>query len=539
MEAARFRSRAAGLSLASRLATDVTGDEEMRMDGGKTTLLKNAHVIDPAQGIDRAADVAIVDGKIGAVGSGLPAPEGAEIIDLSGQYLSPGWIDLHVHAYGTLGFGDPDSIGIYQGVTSFVDAGGTGIKTLDECMALSDDRLITSLYAGPHIFPMGIVGLSYVENEEDVRSIREAGVDDWLRWNETHPGLLRYVKVGAYSPHGPAPIEIAKRVAERLELPLYIHIGENYATPNMVSPFEDAIRTAQAGDIVTHVYHKAVSGRIVDGNGKILPVVQDAAARGVLFDIGFGSYGFSWDVAEQALAQGLKANFISSDLQQFNVLSPTYSLANVMTICYGLGLTLSDVIDGVTDSPARALSLSDRAGSLRVGLPADLTVFRVEKGRFEISDCFMAKRVIDSKIEPVMAFKAGRRVDSNLALAQDERNWFMQIADDHLPDAAEALSSRQVEFLGSLRSALAGVDWDGSGLERLSLVKATQLQEVFNAVRQSHSLSLKDGLNAVYDSFLDNRFPMQIGLFLARLERPFALSRLAEITGRGRALAAE
>lgn len=109
-------------------------------------VLRGAHVIDSSQGIDRVVDVAIENGKIHSIGE---APPGAEIIDVSGSYLSPGWIDIHVHVYGTLGFADPDSIGIYQGVTSFIEAGGPGIDTLDEYHALTDGRTITELYVGP------------------------------------------------------------------------------------------------------------------------------------------------------------------------------------------------------------------------------------------------------------------------------------------------------------------------------------------------------------------------------------------------------
>ena len=96
-------------------------------------LLKGAHVIDPAQGIDGVKDIAIENGKIRPV-DGLP-PD-VETIDLAGSYLTPGWIDIHVHVYGTLGFADPDSIGVCQGVTSYVEAGGPGIGTLDEFLAL-------------------------------------------------------------------------------------------------------------------------------------------------------------------------------------------------------------------------------------------------------------------------------------------------------------------------------------------------------------------------------------------------------------------
>src|SRR5581483_10613744 len=147
----------------------------------------------------------------------------------------------------------------------------------------------------------------------------------------------------------------------------------------------------------------------------ILRAVRAAEQRGVLFDLGFGNYGFSWEVAEKACAQGLLPHTISSDLQQFNVLGPVGSLAQVMSVCLRLGLSLPEVIARVTDAPARALGLTDRAGSLRAGAPADITVFRLETGRFELGDCFMQKREADRRILPVMAFKAGRRIDCDLA----------------------------------------------------------------------------------------------------------------------------
>ena len=61
----------------------------------------------------------------------------------------------------------------------------------------------------------------------------------------------------------------------------------------------------------------------------------------MLFDLGFGGYNFSWDVAEKAFAQGVIPHTISSDLQQFNVVRPAKSLANVMSLMMRLGLTLT------------------------------------------------------------------------------------------------------------------------------------------------------------------------------------------------------
>ena len=59
-------------------------------------ILKNAHVVDPAAGIDEVIDVKVEDDRIAEVGHGL-AHEGAEVRDLSGKYLVPGLVDIHVH----------------------------------------------------------------------------------------------------------------------------------------------------------------------------------------------------------------------------------------------------------------------------------------------------------------------------------------------------------------------------------------------------------------------------------------------------------
>ena len=80
-------------------------------------VLKGAHVMDPEQGIDRVADIHLADGKIQFVGSRELTPN-TKVVDVSGHYLSAGWIDIHVHAYGTLGFANPDTVGVYQGVTT-------------------------------------------------------------------------------------------------------------------------------------------------------------------------------------------------------------------------------------------------------------------------------------------------------------------------------------------------------------------------------------------------------------------------------------
>ena len=61
------------------------------------TLIKGGRVIDPAQNIDRIADVLLSDGVVQAVSVGIDPPEGSAIIDAAGLVVAPGFIDLHCH----------------------------------------------------------------------------------------------------------------------------------------------------------------------------------------------------------------------------------------------------------------------------------------------------------------------------------------------------------------------------------------------------------------------------------------------------------
>ncbi len=61
------------------------------------TLIRGATVFDGAGAELSNADVLMRDGRVVAVGPNLTAPEGANIIDASGKFVTPGIIDAHSH----------------------------------------------------------------------------------------------------------------------------------------------------------------------------------------------------------------------------------------------------------------------------------------------------------------------------------------------------------------------------------------------------------------------------------------------------------
>jgi dihydroorotase len=491
-------------------------------------VLKGGYLVDPSQNIDRVIDIVVADGKILGLGpeAVASAPADAETIDLSGHYASPGWFDIHIHAYGTLGFANPDSIGIKQGVTSYVDAGGPGIGVMDEFAALLEGQTITDLYAGPYIRPMGIIGAQFIEG--DIRSLMNFPVTQWVDFMADHPGLVRYLKVAALGTYGTGPLKMAKGLAEIIGVPLYGHIGEYQHQPADPCVYE-IFNISQAGDIITHVYH-ANDGPVLDDDGKVFPVVRDAMRRGVIFDVGFGAFNFGWDLAEKCFEQDLRPHIISSDLQQFNVLGPVKSLANILGIFLHLGMSVYEVIETITNVPAKVLGLEETVGSLAPGMPADITVFDIEDGDFESLDTYAVTRQIERRFLPVLAFKDGVRHEIDMDLCQNDRNWMMQIAEDHIPEAAEALTGRQREFLGMLRTALEPYEWKFV-LEDIDLSMATTLQGVFTETTKRAGLPLRDGLMALYGTFLDSPFTLQSGLLLLQVNRDLAMARLEAVAG--------
>src|SRR5712692_6289058 len=62
-------------------------------------LLKGGHVIDPKNNISKVMDVAVTGGKIARVAAEIPASQARKTVDVTGLYVTPGLIDIHVHVY--------------------------------------------------------------------------------------------------------------------------------------------------------------------------------------------------------------------------------------------------------------------------------------------------------------------------------------------------------------------------------------------------------------------------------------------------------
>ena len=94
-------------------------------------LLKGGEVIDPSQDIRAKLDVAVTDGVISAVAPDINPSGAARVINVNGNIVIPGMIDLHTHVYEGINQNgiNPDLAGVRSGVTTVLDAGSAGCYT--------------------------------------------------------------------------------------------------------------------------------------------------------------------------------------------------------------------------------------------------------------------------------------------------------------------------------------------------------------------------------------------------------------------------
>jgi dihydroorotase len=173
-------------------------------------------------------------------------------------------------------------------------------------------------------------------------------------------------------------------------LPVMAHIAGG--PPNI----DEVLDLLRPGDLVTH----CATGQdmsLVKGKHSLRRSAVRARERGVLFDLGHGSGGFSFAVAESMLAAGAPPDIISSDLHQRSLLGPGFDLPTCMSKLLAIGMSLEDVVRAVTTNPARVVAggQGGRGGTLAVGEPADLAIFELETGDFPLYDTYLECRRTD------------------------------------------------------------------------------------------------------------------------------------------------
>lgn len=360
-------------------------------------VIRGGRVIDPAEGIDRVADVVIEGGRV--AGLDVEAPAGAEVVDASGAVVTPGLIDLHTHVYwgGTsLGL-DPGPYALKSASTVLVDAGSAGPGNYHGFVRHVIEPAFPRVLAYLHISFAGIYAFSdriMVGESHDMRLMAQRDVVEVATQHaDTVVGIKVRVGAKASGPSGIAPLDVAMDAAGETGLPLMVHIDE--PPPS----YAEVVSRLRPGDVLTHCF-RPYPNAPVDGEGRIRPEILAARERGVIFDVAHGMGSFSWKSARAMLAQGFRPDVISSDVHTLNIDGPAHDNLHVMTKFMALGWSLAEVVEAASPAPARVLGLTDQ-GHLRKGALGDVSVFREAEGAIELEDVLGETVPFDRRLSPV------------------------------------------------------------------------------------------------------------------------------------------
>jgi len=350
-------------------------------------LLRGGHVVDAKNRIDGLRDVAIRDGQIAQVAAHIDPAEARKVVNVSGLYVTPGLIDMHVHVFkrnnppATLNEEavQPDAFSFRSGVTTMVDAGSSGWKEFPEF----DERVIKKAKTRVLAF-LNIVGAGMGTGHEN--EAEEMDAEAAAKCAKENPEIIVGFKSAHYAGPGWPSVENAVKAGNLAGLPVMVDFGQITSERNIDTLFMDKLRP---GDIFTHCF----SGHREEvlENGRLNPAMVAGRKRGIIFDIGFGQASFYWYVAVPAYRAGFYPSSISTDLHTNSMNGGMKNIDNVMTDIMGLGSSFADVVRMASWAPAQEIK-RPTLGNLDVGAEADVAVFRLETGRYGLLDSAGARR---------------------------------------------------------------------------------------------------------------------------------------------------
>jgi dihydroorotase len=384
-------------------------------------LIKNGHVIDVKNNINKIIDIAIVDNKIALIQKNISIKSALKIIDANGLYVSPGLIDIHSHNFhgtepnnylsNSFAALPPDGFSFRSGVTTIVDVGGAGWKNFKTFKEQIIDRSKTRVLSFLNIIGSGMKGGAVEQNLSDMEPSRTAETVNKF------PGEIVGIKLAHFSGYNWIPVDKVVEAGRLANVPVMIDFGGS--DPEL--PLDQLLlEKLRPGDIFTHAYAH-VRGRtpIVDKNGKLREYVLEAQRKGIVFDVGHGGGSFLFEQAIPAVKQGLKPNSISTDLHTGSMNGGMKNIVNVMSKFLNMGIEIDEIIKSTTWNPAKYIKRTD-LGHLSVGAEADITLLNLRKGDFGFIDTQGKRMKGNNLLECELTIKAGKIVYDLNGLASNE-----------------------------------------------------------------------------------------------------------------------
>ena len=374
------------------------------------TVLKGGHVVDPANGTNGPMDVAVSAGKVARVDRNIPASAGKTAVNVSGYYITPGLIDLHICCFYTRLDLTPSVIADHHclpsGVTTCCDGGTAGANNFEEFKKIIDRSKMRIL----SFLNIAATGAEASRGEQDPSQFKVQLAADTAK---KYPNLIVGFKTGHYggtfSDTRPpwASVDAVVEAGRLTSLPVLADFTPQPAQGKFParSYREFLLEKMRPGDIVTHCLADRYA--FLTDEGKLNPDVAKARARGVKFDLGHAAGSFNLRRVVPAVKQGFIPDSISADLFADTPFTVGINLANVMSKFLALGVPFEDIIRRTTVNPAQMIKRPE-LGNLSVGSTADIAVLEIVKGKFGYLGSGGGKIEGSRKIQCVMTMFGGK-----------------------------------------------------------------------------------------------------------------------------------
>lgn len=288
-------------------------------------VLRGGRVIDPETGLDAIGDVAVAGDRVAAVGTDVAA--GRAEMDVSGQVVTAGFVDIHSHCYdiGALRLQAMDGVttalelecGITPVSAGYAGAAAAG-RPVNYGFAASWAMARMSVLTGIPLDGMVRTFFAHAARPEWQRPAGHREQDLILAWLEADlaDGALGIGVLAGYAPASdPGEYLRVAELAARAGLPTYTHSRDivEFRPETLIDGAEEIVRAA--GETGAHMHYCHVNSTTLRHAARVLGLVERAQAEGARVTTEAYPYG--------AGMTGIGAAFLAPERLHERDLSPS------------------------------------------------------------------------------------------------------------------------------------------------------------------------------------------------------------------------
>ena len=391
--AARGGRGAAGEELAFTAPVEMTRDRGPVSDAA-IVLIQHATVMTVTSGTLENADVLIRDGKIAEIGRNLTAPRGAQVVDATGKFVTPGIIDAHSHIAADAINEGAVAVSAMVGIEDVLDPTDRGIYLAAAGGVTSANVLHGS--ANP------------IGGKNAVIKARWGEDADGLLFDGAPPGIKFALGENVKRDRNPDRYPNSRMGVQDVVRQAFLDAQEYQKSwsdyevrrrrdRNAVPPRRDlkleALAQVLAGDRLVHA-HSYRADEIL----QLLRVAEEFNFRIATFQHVLEGYKVADEIAAHGAGASTFSDWWAYKVEAYDAIPYNAALMTqrgvvtsinsdsgeemrhlnqeaAKTMKWG-GLSETEALKLVTLNPAIQLGVSDRVGSIEVGKDADLVIFQ-------------------------------------------------------------------------------------------------------------------------------------------------------------------